>query len=69
MGVAYQFKRVVLSILSYEGFLFAITLGSLIKLSKMEFLILIVFYTLIFLGIVVVKFIQFSRKGFYVRRS
>lgn len=68
-GLAYEVKRMVLSILSFEGFLFVITLGSLLSMNEVITLSVLIFYVFIFLAIVVVKFIQFSKKGFYVRRS
>jgi len=65
----YLLKNSVLSLLSYEGFLFIYLLSTILLERKIYFIAVIVFYIIIFSLIVGVKFISFSKKGYYNKRS
>ncbi|MEI8608436.1 hypothetical protein P4S70_05005 [Enterovibrio sp. Hal110] len=68
-GVSFQIKRVIHSILSFEGFLF-VQSAMLIFDEKGDLsLICIVFYILVMLMITAVKLYSFSKQGFYSKRS
>lgn len=68
-GFKYEIRRALHSVLSYEGFLFFITIISVLGVDVLIFKYTVIFYTLVFLAIVLVKLYQFSIKGFYTRRS
>lgn len=57
------------SVLSFEGFLLLYVALSLLTENSFAFLFLMVFYSLVFLAVVLTKFISFTRKGYYNKRS
>ncbi len=68
-GLKYQIRRVILSVFSFEGFLFLVALTSLWGANEVISFSIVLLYMLVFTGIISVKFLQFSKKGYYVRRS
>ena len=65
----YLIKNAVISLLSYEGFLFSYLVSSIFLKENVFFKILLCFYLVIFTLIVLVKFLSFSKKGYYDKRS
>ena len=68
-GFKYNVKRLVQSILSYEGFLFFITIAIFFEIGPEINKYFLVFYMLIMAVITFIKLILFSKKGFYGKRS
>ena len=68
-GKKFLVKSAIQSVLSFEGFLITYLAASMCGAGSDIFIALLVFYTFIFLLIVVVKFYLFSKQGFYERRS
>ena len=61
--------NILVGLFNFEGFLLAYLALSLIGASSEVFLFLVAIYTLSFALQVFIKFILFTRKGFYTRRS
>ena len=55
--------------LGFEGFLFIYTISLLFNLSNLFYLLFIVFYLVSLSSQTFIKFVLFSRKGFYERKS
>ncbi len=67
--IRYLIFNSIKNVLSYEGFLFLYIVFSIMEQNSGVFSILISFYTLVFFAVVLTKFLGFTKKGFYNKRS
>lgn len=68
-NVKYFLFNSIKSLLSFEGFLLLYVVLSFLTENSYAFLCLMIFYSLVFLAVVSTKFISFTKKGYYNKRS